>query len=274
MELPTVQGFINNVVKGFVVRPLGAAYGIDGFLFDVIEDEEVRLEAEATDHFIEDNSAIQDHVALRPIQFTLKGYVSELNTVNSQALDSVFSKAASLGDIAGLAPEFSAQANQIHAKINNVVGKIDNYINQANNIFDIFSQQGTSENNQQKAFAYFLNLWQSRQLCNVETPYKIYTNMVITMVSAIQRGDTNMQSMFAVTFKEIRTAQTLTLDAPIATGRAGAGLDTAKALGQLTGREISGTTTPGGGDEDFMWILVDKTVSTGKPTINYTGAQK
>ena len=276
MQIPTVQKFLNNVVSGYVVRPPGSVWGVDGFLFDILEDEEIRLEAEVTDHFIEDNTAIQDHVALRPLHFTLKGFVCELNNVAERNLGALFSKAESLGDIGGLAPEFSDQCAQIYSKINNVASKIDNYVNQANNIFDLFNARGTTANNQQKAFDYFYKLWESRQPCTVETPYKIYTNMIITMVSAIQRGESNMQSMFSVSFKQIRVVDTLTLGvgaSPIATGRAGNGIGNAKALGQLAGREISGTGTPQG-DEDYMWILVDKTVSTGKPTINYIGAQK
>ena len=52
--------------------------GIAGFVFGGVDSEEIDLENEITDHFIEDNTAIQDHVSIRPNIITLRGYVGEL----------------------------------------------------------------------------------------------------------------------------------------------------------------------------------------------------
>ena len=52
-----------------------------GFLFNILGEEVVTLTADATDHYVEDNSAIQDHIALKPITITLHGYIGEVNNV-------------------------------------------------------------------------------------------------------------------------------------------------------------------------------------------------
>ena len=54
-----------------IVRPQNPPAGISGFLFDVAEDDEFSLQSEITDHYVEDNSAMQDNWAIRPEEITL-----------------------------------------------------------------------------------------------------------------------------------------------------------------------------------------------------------
>lgn len=243
----SVQGFISSVVNKYVVRPTGSPnmIGAGGFLFDILAREEVSLDADITDHFVENNYAIQDHIAVRPVSFTLRGYVSELNNVYEQPLLGILENAQSLGDVFGLAPNFSAQATQAYAKIANVTAKVNNVINQANNIFDIFSSKSTTANNQQKAFKFFKDLWMNAQLVSVETPYEVFTNMAITRVVAIQNEDTKMFSDFSVTFKQIRIAQTVyeLQPAPLKSGRMAFANADVIAAGQISGKPIELTPT-------------------------------
>ena len=59
-----------DALKKYVVMPRGE-YGVDGFIFDIYGDETVNLTAEITDHTIEDNSQIQDHITLKPKKIRL-----------------------------------------------------------------------------------------------------------------------------------------------------------------------------------------------------------
>lgn len=61
-----------------LVRPNNPPEGIAGFLFDIVGDETIDLESEITDHFVENNTAIQDQIALRPEIITVSGIVAEL----------------------------------------------------------------------------------------------------------------------------------------------------------------------------------------------------
>ena len=45
------------------------------YLFDTRSDEELNLDSDITDHWVEANYTIQDHIGLKPMQITLSGYV-------------------------------------------------------------------------------------------------------------------------------------------------------------------------------------------------------
>lgn len=209
-NLFTLPAFTNNVKGQFVVRPTGSPnlVGVSGFIFDIISTEEVFLDADITDHYIEDNTSIQDQIALRPEKFILSGYVGELtNNVQSGFL-SILTTVQSFGTIPGFGPSFSNQATKTYAKFSEVASKVGNVINQAQNIFSLFSGISTTATKQQKVFQYFYNLWLTRQLCEIETPYGILKNMAIESVRSKQDENTRLMSDFAVTFKAIRFANT------------------------------------------------------------------
>src|SRR5271170_7629799 len=50
-------------------------------LFHYEGEQTVALESDITDHYIEDNTAIQDQIALKPVMITTHGFIGELNDV-------------------------------------------------------------------------------------------------------------------------------------------------------------------------------------------------
>lgn len=83
--IPSDLGAPFDVVKALselgqraIVRPNNPPAGIGGYLFDIPGDEWVELQSYITDHFVEDNTAINDQWALAPEQITLNGMVAEL----------------------------------------------------------------------------------------------------------------------------------------------------------------------------------------------------
>ena len=75
--IPNGQAYVDGLVNKYVLRTKNSQ-GIGGFVFDYLGDVNVSLQADITDHFAEDNTAIQDHVAMRPIKVVMRGFVSEL----------------------------------------------------------------------------------------------------------------------------------------------------------------------------------------------------
>lgn len=61
-----------------IIRPNNPPPGIAGFLFDIPEDEWVELASVITDHYVENNTAVQDNIALEPERVTVRGLVAEL----------------------------------------------------------------------------------------------------------------------------------------------------------------------------------------------------
>jgi len=64
-----------------IVRPDNPPAGIGGFVFDIPGDEEVRMKANISRHYVESNVPIADHIALEPEQITLRGMVAEIAVV-------------------------------------------------------------------------------------------------------------------------------------------------------------------------------------------------
>lgn len=206
------QGLIANAVNQYIVRPTGGTptSGINGFVFDIFGEEEVTLESEITDHYVEDNYAIQDHIAQKPIRFLVKGYVGELTDLFPNTLLSILTTVQSLDSVGLFLPAFSAQATQVYAKTAAIGNQIGNVISQAKNIYSILTDSSTTATKQQGAYSTFYNFWLNRQLCTVETPYGILYNMAIERVIPMQQENTRIISEFTVSFKQIRLATTLT----------------------------------------------------------------
>lgn len=215
----SLKSLISNVINQFVVRPLKGSTGISGFIFDVLGDEEIELSSEITDHYVEENYAVQDHIALRPRRFTVRGYVGELADIFPNAAISVLTNVQSLGTLEAFLPAFTAQASRVYGNLAAEASKIGQVINQAKNVYDIFTQKNTSSTKQQQAYDYFNSMWENRELCTVETPYAVLKDMAIENVRVRQRDESRFVSDFSVTFKMIRTTQTVTYTPqPLSTG--------------------------------------------------------
>lgn len=202
-----ITSLANNIVNQFIVKP-NTSVGINGFVFAVVGDEDAMLDADITDHFVEGNYAIQDHIALRPPRFTLTGYVGELNDILQVSFLNVLTTVQSLGAIDAYTPSFSAQATQVYNKISNVASRGAVILNQVTNMFQTFTGLNTTASKQQEAYNYFVNLWMSRVLCSVETPWAVWKNMAIESIRILQKDSNKFITEFAITFKQIRTVTT------------------------------------------------------------------
>lgn len=88
-DSPSIYAALSSTAKLALVLPNGnPPAGIAGFLFDVPEEQTFVLDSDITDHFVEDNTAIQDQVALRPEKVTLRGLVAEI-TFNDLGLSEI-----------------------------------------------------------------------------------------------------------------------------------------------------------------------------------------
>ena len=203
----SAQNLINSTANQYIVRALDNPNrnGVSGFLFDILEDEEVLLESIITDSYVETNISVQDHIALRPLRFTLKAFVGELVNNTQNALASIFVATQALPAIGGLTPQFSPQDAQFYAKVNTVTQSLQNVVNQATNLYTLFAGTNTAATKQQIGFKYFYQLWQTKQLVSVETPFGNFDDMAIESVRAVQQANTREISDFTVTFKMIRT---------------------------------------------------------------------
>ena len=201
---------INNVVNQFIVKPTGSSgfIGTGGFVFDVLGDEDATFDADITDHYIESNYAIQDHIALKPPRFTLSGYIGELKDIFQNSFLNILTTIQSMSAIGPYDLVFGSQATQVYGELAGIASQIGTIMNQASNAYHVLTGASTTVSKQQEAYSYFVNLYLDRVLCQVETPWATWQNMAIESIRIVQKADNNMVSEFSITFKQIRTVST------------------------------------------------------------------
>lgn len=201
----------------YVVSPLNA-FGLGGFLFDVEGEEINTLTSEITDHYLEDNTTIQDHIAVRPTKITLKGYVGELVYNNSDggvggALATLTQKLTTLDQYL---PQLSAAATQLKGSIDaGNLGNLGNIsVSDAANYWALVQNLAPSSTKQMQAYSYFKALWQQKILVGVQTPFEFLTNMAIESIVAVQPENSKFIADFSITLKQIRTVSELSVTGP------------------------------------------------------------
>lgn len=216
-------------------------------LFHYEGENSVVIESDITDHYIEDNTAIQDQIALKPEIVNTDGYIGELNDISPPALKPLLQAAQKLTVIDAYTPVLSATAilayneafqayqtsqtaTQAAVSAWSSIGSAgqggENTIGSSGLGASVFSQSTgqvkNNQNKQQTAFQQFYGYWRSRTLFTVQTPWAIFQNMAISRLQAIQDEMTRVISDFKVTFKMMRFSSTSSTvgNAPILQARA------------------------------------------------------
>lgn len=197
--------------------------GIAGFKFHITQSEQVNMESDITDHYVDTNSAVQDHIARRPITITLNGYQGEYY-YSVHPIQDMISKA---GSVLTLVEVFKPKLNEFTKQIK--IRQIQQSLTSANNgdtteaekygvlagrkefnlkqhnaidLFKLFQNIYKLTSAQTRAFYYFEALWKSEILFTVETRWKRYDNMVIQKVTPLADNNADITD-FSITFKQI-----------------------------------------------------------------------
>lgn len=202
-------GFLSSATSQAIVKPQNFE-GIAGFLFDIVLRDGVALESDITDHFIEDNTVINDHIALKPEIITVEGLIGELKLEQQRTIPFLGAATDKLNVFSGFLPEITTQANEVYNEIENSLETAKQVSKNIENIYSTFFDLDTSakETFQAKAYSFFYSLWQSREVFTVDTPYNTFTNMSILSMEVNQEETTSISS-FSLTFKKLRFASVL-----------------------------------------------------------------
>lgn len=219
VAIPTVDGVLNSadtlngLTNKFVVSPI-FNLGIAGFVFDIPKETRIQLESESTDHFAEDNSAIQDHIALRPNIITTGGFVSELKFTKADPKEGKQELVEKLVAINALIPVLTTAARSAKNAVD--VAKtqgatLDSLAAATTGGIDIFKAYkalNPPDSEQAKAFNFFRAMRDARQLVAVDTPWGFFNNLVIKTIIAVQSEESESVTDFTMVLKEFRTVQT------------------------------------------------------------------
>lgn len=178
------------------------------FLFHYEGEQTLLLESDITDHYVEDNTSTQDHIAIKPVTITTHGYIGELNDVPSPALQIIKSIADKLTMLAPFNPQLSVSALVAYNNAVLAYNSASQVLNAGVSSWNSIVNGGASQNLQQLAYNQFYAYWKDRTLFTVQSPWAIYSNMAIKSLRATQDEDTRMISTFEVSFKQMRFANT------------------------------------------------------------------
>jgi hypothetical protein len=228
-----------------IVRPSSPPPGIGGYLFDFSDEERVRCQSLITNHFVEDNTTVQDQVGLLPEKVTLRGMVAEL-TNGTQPNTSQAPPGPVLPINPATAPGLTASQTQAQAA--GSAASLSDAASSAgvSSLYGYFLGQTAAAppgTRQAQAFAYFYQAWKGRMLMSVETPVGIWESMVIEQLDWVQPQDTKYASTFTVAFTKFRVVGDITVNTGAVAGRAG---DASTPPGQ---NGTLGQTTPTFDDE-------------------------
>ena len=207
------------------IVPEEAPKGIGGFIFNIVTDDTVDLSSQITDHYTENNVAMQDHIALDAVRVTVRGLVGEIesmmptatqreralsmaNVPDAMAADPTLGKNGTGGNNAmytSIIKSASDSYNKIEKQKNASINSA-----KVGSIYSVFRQKVSRPTNQSKQeyiFRFFYTSWRSKMLFTVETPWGIFDKMAIERIHVNQAADTRFASDFTLTFKQIRTAK-------------------------------------------------------------------
>lgn len=200
--------------QSYIVSPLNA-FGLGGFVFDIEGEAHAKLQAEITDHFTEDNKAVQDHIARKPKTIILRGYVGELTyKPQGSGVGGIIQQVTQkLTQVGAFLPTLTTAATQAQSIITNGKVGFNEALSDSANIYglvqNIIGSTGDMKN-QQQAYLYFAACWEQGVLMGIQTPWEFLTNMAIESVVAIQDEKTKTMTDFSVTYKQMRFAKTTT----------------------------------------------------------------
>jgi hypothetical protein len=209
---------LDTLANKYVVKPAnakGISNGVIGFVFDYEGESTVNLAADITDHYVEDNTAVQDHVAIKPKRITLRGYVGELVQLKPAGLLGALGMAQSnltqlFAYIGGNTPQVVQKLQQAVTAVTSAVNAFDQGLARVQHVVNIFDHSAVPQSRQQIAYAQLESLCDVAAIVSVATPFRFFPSMAIEVVTMTQGEDTKTWSDLTVTLKEIRFAETAT----------------------------------------------------------------
>lgn len=213
---------LSNSTQLAIVRPNNPPPGIAGFIFDIVDEDSSDLESQSTDYFTSANTPIQDHVSLMPEKVTVGGTVAEI--VRTTVSDGTTETANNpLPEVPGMEPQLAPGATQTQANTLANVSDAQAGVDSNNSLWTYYNARLPQQPNQTRQsliYGYFYQLWKGRQLMSVETPWGIFTNMIIESINATQGDKSRWTSQFKVTFKKINISESATVKPGAVAGRA------------------------------------------------------
>jgi hypothetical protein len=265
-QITSFQNWIDQQANRFIVKP-GTARGISGFVFSIQDEDRIELHSDITDYVMQDNTYINDHIALKPMVITLRGFVGELvNNVESGVPGLINTIQGRLTAVSSYLPERSTWVQQKISKAQtvlnsagNFVTDIDNAIKRTQNLMETIGVTSPGKTAQEQAFSKIWSMFSSRQVFTVETPWGYFDNMAIISVALEQDSKTRQYSDITISMKQLQFATVLTAQLSAA-GRAAEMIAPVIAKGKVSGEVLTGVPSlsviPSGSQKKALTYII------------------
>ena len=197
-----------------VVNILGS-FGIAGFKFHLPETEQVTMQNDITDYFIETNSTVNDHIARRPTIVTLTGLQGEYFYSVNEIEDMLATVVPTISLVKQFLPKLSPATQQNKVKKieqeASVSGDTDYVIGTTGiakwqfngmDLFKLFQDLYKLKSAQTRAYYFFTAMFKAKALMSIETSWQRLDNMIIQNMQAIRDGNADITE-FTLTFKQL-----------------------------------------------------------------------
>ena len=189
--------------------------GIGGYELTMRTEESITLANSITDYYAEDNSSLQDNIALQPLTFTINGIVGEKYmdvTELSSASEAIMNK---LGPVLPYLPDCTSFVLQTLTVAEAIASQARSALEEAsetvNKLFGFTGgdeENQTTISNQEQAFLFFYSAYKARELFEVNLPWATLNNCAIESVTITQPAETRWYSSVEIQFKQMNFAST------------------------------------------------------------------
>lgn len=226
----------------FDVTGITSGYDNQAFVFDLKKDYKLNLSSDITDHYVEDNIAIQDHIGLKPVILDVVGSIGEVNLnaagkkMNEAKIkNEIFSKKEGKTNIFNAVDSYSSRMGSLTSFAPNIVNQARDFYDSAKNVYNTamktfdFIKDPTGKNKKPTGSGYdyiekyneeaintsmqfewidwFKTQWEHRASFSIVTPYGVLTDMYILDLNASQPENTRYVTNLNIKFKQIRKAK-------------------------------------------------------------------
>lgn len=193
-----------------------------GVYFDIIQSHSVSIQNQITDNYLENNTAVQDHIAHAPLTVTLSGISAEVVYESPRSvIDAVYKgvnkfigkKFVHSLPKQGLYTDKLIALSALYPPVDNVTQLAKNavqYVESSVNRYKTIINNLTGKNRETKLIKIYSDLIALRNgdvSLVVETPYATYENMYIQSIS-LSQGNQDYITDIQLTLKEVNFANT------------------------------------------------------------------
>lgn len=218
--------------------------------FHTVTDDTINFQSNITDNWVENNTAIQDHIAISPVTITMRGLIGEQVYSSKQAQDEYKSALMQANSVNARGKAIARFGDIYELKDNSKLTAISAYFPEVSNITQtaqsmwdrheasrkkaeriagIFTGQANNnlavkmndysglnsnltESKLKQICEEIKDYWINRKSFVAQTPFGTFDNMYIQSVS-LHQGNENFIGDVSITLKQLRFAQTLTTKA-------------------------------------------------------------